>query len=97
MRELVLEDFVDHVGSRFVWRDSDPELAFVLEEAAPLAIKSAPRDMRPPFHLMFRMADQRVFPQSIYQLDHPALGETAIFLVPESQDAAGVRYCATFA
>jgi hypothetical protein len=94
---FTIEDFCDHVGTGFGWRGSDPELSFVLEEATPLSIRNVPAGSRPPFRLMFRMSDARVFPQHLYVLDHPAIGEVPIFLVPESQDADGVRYCATFA
>jgi hypothetical protein len=94
---FTLEDFRDHVGTGFGWRGSEPALSFVLEEAEPIATRNLPQGSRPPFRLMFRMADDRVFPQHLYLLDHPQIGEVPIFLVPESQDAGGVRYCATFA
>jgi hypothetical protein len=97
VRSFTYEDFRDHVGTAFGWRDSDPELRFVLEAAEPIAAHQLPDGFRAPFRLIFRMADARVFPQHLYRLDHPAIGEVPVFLVPESQDVDGVRYCATFA
>ncbi len=95
VRVLMLEDFADHVGSNFALR-VDPERLFVLEEAAPLQLRDVPPDMRPPFRLMFRHADPQIFPQQLYDLDHPEIGPVSIFLVPESRNETGVRYCATF-
>jgi len=95
--QLTVEDFRDHVGTSFALKGSEPPRHLVLEEATPIPMRHVPDGFRAPFRLMFRLNDARVFPQHLYVLDHAAIGEVAIFLVPESQDADGVRYCATFA
>jgi hypothetical protein len=58
-------------------------------EAAP-----APRQ---PFSLLFRGPAESVLPQATYPLQHAQLGTLAIFLVPISRGADGVRYEAVFA
>ena len=48
---------------------------------------------RPPW---FTVGTQDVFPQGLYPLTHPVMGQHDIFLVPVAKTDAGVVYCATF-
>ncbi len=95
---LVLEDFVPHVGTAFTLPGTEESapIDFSLTEATPLANRAYPGQTRDPFQLIFRVAAQDVYPQGLYRLMHPAMGEQDIFLVPAGRTDAGVDYCATF-
>jgi len=97
MTGLVIEDFQPREGSVFMLAEDDlPPLELTLETVEPLSLNGGPKGMRPPFSLMFRCPDQRVLPQRQYRLDHPAIGEVSIFIVPIGRDETGVRYEAIF-
>jgi len=95
---LTLEDFAPHVGTAFTLPGSDetPPIDFMLLEATPLSNRPYPGQVREPFQLMFRAASPQVYPQGLYRLAHPDMGEKDIFLVAAAQGEAGVDYCATF-
>jgi len=48
------------------------------------------------FALLFKGPRDVVLPQSIYELEHPALGTLALFLVPIKQDDKGTYYESVF-
>jgi hypothetical protein len=52
--------------------------------------------MRAPFSLLFRNTAPILFPQQMYPLRHPRMGEIGIFLVPIAQERAGFLYQAVF-
>lgn len=52
--------------------------------------------MRAPFSLLFRNTAAFLFPQQIYAMRHPRIGEVGIFLVPIAQERAGFLYQAVF-
>jgi hypothetical protein len=95
---LVLEDFAPHVGTDFTLPGTDESapVDFTLTEATALSNRAYPGQARAPFQLIFRVAAQDVYPQGMYRLTHPAMGEHDLFLVPAAQTDAGVDYCATF-
>jgi hypothetical protein len=72
-----------------------PDFELVLDAVEHLKAYGGP-ERRPPFSLIFRCADERVLPQHTYSLNHPALGEVSVFLVPIGKDAKGVSYQALF-
>jgi hypothetical protein len=97
MRLLMLEDFAGCVNETFVTSLASMNLEFVLVEAAPLPQSGAPRTAaRAPFSLLFRNTATVLFPQQIYPMRHPRLGEVGIFLVPIAQERAGFLYQAVF-
>jgi hypothetical protein len=51
---------------------------------------------RAPFSILFQGPAQPVLVQRIYLLDHPALGEFELFLVPLAADGGGTTYQAVF-
>jgi hypothetical protein len=53
-------------------------------------------DARRPFSLIFRDTAGGVLPQSIYTLEHSALGSLEIFLVPIAARQDGTQYQAIF-
>ena len=95
---LTCEDFVPHVGTLFTLPGSEQSapIDFTLTEATPLANRAYPGQARDPFQLIFRVAAQDVYPQGLYRLTHPVMGEQDIFLVPAARTDADVDYCATF-
>lgn len=98
LERVTYEDFAPHVGTDFTLpgtEDSAP-VQFTLTDAQLLKHKPDFGDFRDPFHLMFRVATQEVYPQGMYRLTHPTFGERDIFLVPTGRTDAGVDYCATF-
>jgi len=96
-RPLVFEDFADKVGDIFAISEAGvPAIPLILREAEPLNPAMAPRGVRPPFFLNFIAGDPRVLPQAIYRMEHEALGDVSIFLVPIAKDKDGVTYQATF-
>lgn len=96
-RSLVFEDFADKVGEVFaVSEQGVPGIPLTLREAEPLNPAFGLPGVRPPFSLIFLARDPRVLPQRIYRLEHQALGEVSIVLVPVAKDAQGVTYQAVF-
>jgi len=55
-----------------------------------------PNAMRVPFSLLFRNTAVFLFPQQIYQMRHPKIGEVGIFLVPIAREREGFLYQALF-
>ncbi|WP_066807209.1 DUF6916 family protein [Sphingomonas asaccharolytica] len=95
---LTHHDFAPHVGTDFTVPAEDDSVLihFVLTDVKALSRKPGSGDFRDPFQLTFRVATQDVFPQGLYPLTHPVLGQYDIFLVPAAKSDAGVDYCATF-
>lgn len=96
MELLTLEHFAGCVNETFVAELNDTSLEFVLVEARPLKQANNAQQMRRPFSLLFRNCATILFPQQIYTLRHPRIGETGIFLVPIAQERAGFLYQAVF-
>ncbi len=96
--ELKSSDFATLVGERFEIRFNEE----VRLEAELLKVEAlggeADVDGRP-FSVIFRTGQQGAyFPQHIYHLAHPKLGELALFLVPIGPDreTKGMLYEAVF-
>ncbi len=92
---LTLEHFSGCVNETFSAALNDMNVDFVLVEARPLPITDE-RMARPPFSLLFRNTAAFLFPQQIYPMRHPRVGEVGIFLVPVAQEQAGFLYQAVF-
>lgn len=95
MELLTLEHFAGCVNETFSAALNDMEVPFVLVEARPLQNPPA-NAMRAPFSLLFRNTSAFLFPQQVYQMRHPRVGEVGIFLVPVAQERAGFLYQAVF-
>ncbi len=70
------EFFVSHDGQVF---------GLQLVEVGDLPFSGGPADRgvrQNPFSLVFRSAVENQLPQGVYELDHPAMGATKMFLVP---------------
>lgn len=94
---LTLNHFAAHVNETFVAALNETEVPFVLVEARPLPPATAAAGaMRTPFSLLFRNASSFLFPQQMYRMRHPGLGELGIFLVPVARERDGFLYQAIF-
>jgi hypothetical protein len=92
---LTLEHFAGCLNETFYAALNDGEIEFVLVEARPLPTQQT-NLMRAPFSLLFRNTAAFLFPQQIYSMRHPRIGETGIFLVPIAQERDGFLYQAVF-
>jgi len=93
------DTFARHVGETFVLRT--PEGASVeveLMEAQALAAQPAADTSirKSPFSLLFRTNGPADLPQHTYRVEHDALGELDLFLVPIGPDDVGMRLEAIF-
>jgi hypothetical protein len=96
-RQVVFEDFKGHVGTVFTLSDAAaPPAALRLDEATLLPAQFNRPGIRPGFSLIFVGLDPNVLPQGLYGLQHEAIGEIAIVLVPVGKDERGVSYQAVF-
>ena len=95
MELMTLEHFAGCVNETFTAALNDMDVEFVLVEARPLETP-ARNPMRAPFSLLFRNTAPILFPQQMYPLRHPRMGEIGIFLVPIAQERAGFLYQAVF-
>lgn len=92
---LTLEHFAGCVNEPFSAVMTGMDVEFMLVEARPLQ-STQPNPARAPFSLLFRNTSPVLFPQQIYPMRHPRVGEVGIFLVPIAQEHAGFLYQAVF-
>jgi len=96
LEKLTITDFTPHLNQHFSIHFT-PEVTLSAELIDARAWGEVPENQRQPFNLIFRIAQKNgYYPQAIYSLIHPALGELAIFFVPLGPDAEGMRYEAVF-
>jgi hypothetical protein len=95
MQLLTLQHFAGCVNETFVASLRDGTVDFTLVEARPLPARGNP-GAREPFTLLFLNRAPVLFPQQIYPMRHPRLGEVGIFLVPIAQNRDGFVYEAVF-
>lgn len=95
MELLTLEHFAGCVNETFTAALEDMRIEFVLVEARPLPVRIA-HAQRAPFALLFRNTAAFLFPQQIYPMRHPRIGEVGIFIVPIAREREGFLYEAVF-
>jgi hypothetical protein len=89
--------FAPHLGETFRIQAADsPSTEMTLIEATALGQDPASEGQRAQFSLVFRGARDRVLPQRIYRVQHDAIGEFDLFMVPIGPDQEGMRYEAVF-
>lgn len=90
---LVASDFETRLGTVFTMTSDNRETPIELVEVT----TGPPRaEGRQPFSLVFRGPANEVWPQRMYRIAVPDLGEMDVFLVPIGPDSAGQRYEAVF-
>lgn len=95
MQFLQLDQFATHLNDTFEVTVADGQTPFVLVEAQPLQ-GAAASSVRAGFSLLFHNAAAIVFPQRIYAMRHPVMGEFGIFLVAIARNKDGFVYQAVF-
>jgi hypothetical protein len=95
MQLMTLEQFAGCLNETFQVALNDGEVDFVLVEAQPLK-QSHPDALRTPFSLLFLNTAALVFPQQLYPMRHPRLGDFSIFIVPIARNKDGFIYQAVF-
>jgi len=95
LANLTADDFAPHSGSRYLLRFADAAEPIALELVEVNAAARGPRPGRP-FSLVFRGPRNALLPQSIYRLEHDAMGALDLFLVPVGPDPQGMCYEAVF-
>jgi|SRR5579862_500215 len=95
LADLTADDFAAHAGSRYLLRVAGASEAIPLELVEVTAGRHGRRGGRP-FSVVFRGPRSPSLPQAQYRLEHAAMGELDIFLVPIALDAEGLRYEAVF-
>lgn len=92
---LTLDHFASCVNETFFAALTDGEIEFVLVEVRPIETKER-NPMRVPFSLLFRNTAMLLFPQQIYQMRNPRMGQVGIFLVPIARERDAFLYQAVF-
>ena len=95
MNLMTMEQFAGCLNETFRVSLNDGGVDFVLVEVQPLKA-SFPDAQRAPFSLLFRNTAAFLFPQQLYPMQHPRLGDFSIFLVPIAREQAGFLYQAVF-
>lgn len=93
---LTLEHFAGRINETFTVDLGHGKSPFVLVEARPLPAATVPGMVRAPFSLLFHHSSAVLFPQRIYQMDGPGIGDFGIFLVPVARNQDGFIYQAVF-
>lgn len=98
LQSLTLETFTPRIGERFRVTAGDGKTMDVtlMEVTALDASTRSPSTQRAPFSLIFLGPVRPVWPQSIYRVDHDAIGSVDLFLVPVGPRDGGMQYEAVF-
>lgn len=97
------DDFADHTGEHFLARVPEGDgtsVPLILTEVSlsdEVGGKGPDGTSRRQFSLLFRGPVDVQLSQGLWLLEHDAMGESALFLVPLGPDAEGPRYEAAFA
>lgn len=94
LETFTIDTFTPHIGTQFRVRDEGLHIALELIEVNPYAER--PTSGRIPFSIVFRGPGQPILPQRIYTLEHAAIGNFGLFVVPIGPDERGMRYEAVF-
>ena len=93
---LTLEHFASRLHETFTVDLGHGKSPFVLIEAKPLAVPALRGMLRAPFSLLFHHVSPVLFPQRIYQMESPGIGDFGVFLVPVARNQDGFLYQAVF-
>jgi hypothetical protein len=98
LEDLTVAHFEPRVGDEFTIQvpGLSEDLSAELIEVETIGSEPHEPDGRTPFSLVFRVPQEAVLPQGIYDLQHVDLGPLSIFIVPIGRKDDGVRYQAVF-
>jgi hypothetical protein len=94
---LTCGDFDTHLGQGFQLSTDQQRLEVQLIRVQAFNLQVPEAQGRSPFSLWFRGPHRPQLAQGTFCVDHPVMGELAMFLVPIGVDADGMRYEAIFA
>ena len=92
---LTLASFAPHSGETFRVR-YDAEHALEMELVDVRSLGGAATNRREPFALTFKGPSTPILPQRIYPIEHGAVGNHDLFLVPIGPGHGGLLYEAIF-
>lgn len=92
---LTEQEFSKHVNTRFRLKTDEP-IEIELTEVKGYTGKPHEETGMERFSVFFHGPGDRYLPQSIYQLEHDAMGAFELFIVPVAKDERGFRYEAVF-
>jgi len=96
LASLTADDFAAHSGGGYLLRIAGAAEPIPLELVEVTGGGPGPRRDGRPFSLVFRGPRSPLLPQAQYRVEHAAMGELDIFLVPIARDAQGLSYEAVF-
>lgn len=96
LESFTVESFVPYLNDPFWIRLADGRVETRLAAATPLGPGDAADGGRRPFSLLFHGPGRFTLPQQTYRVEHEALGEFDLFLVPIGPEGAAMRYEAVF-
>ena len=97
LENFTLTTFADRIGETFRVDEGARPLELRLVDASAGPSRTAPRERRAPFSVVFLGPPEPVLPQRIYRLRNDNLGEFEIFIVPIGPAGDGMQYEAVFA
>lgn len=87
------EEFRRHVGTKFVVRIQAPRpVELELDEVRGYRAGAGEPGGMERFSLFFYGPGDMLVPQGSFALEHPAMGELLLFIVPVGRDERGLRY-----
>jgi len=96
LKNFTKDTFSPHIGELFQV-SVDPATSLQLELCEVIGRGSEKEiGKREPFSLIFQGPAEPVFPQSIYVMEHGAIGTFSLFLVPIGPKGKGMLYEAVF-
>jgi hypothetical protein len=91
------EDFRQHLGTKFGVRVETPRpLELELSEVIDYKPQANEHDGMERFSLFFYGPADVMLKQGTFTLEHPAMGEIILFMVPVGRDPQGFRYEVVF-
>ncbi len=97
LEKLTHKDFAKHLNQRFRLRSEDGELQLELIEATAIRTSGKrPDGVRAPFSLVFRGPKEVPLAQMMYDIEHQAMGNLGLFMVPIGPDDQGMLYEVVF-
>ncbi len=92
LNTITEKDFSPLVGSRIKVRFSETAAEELTLTQVDLTGQYSPVN-RAPFTLLLTSDDRsKYYPQKIYVLEHPVIGDIPLFMVPLGPDTSGMRY-----
>ncbi len=92
LKTITKEDFDPHINSNFRLKmDQSRDIDFQLVETS-----SSSSENIDAFKILFKGPVDTIYPQRIYKLEHGAMGDMEIFIVPIKKDDTGVYYESVF-